>query len=479
MVTRRILLFLGFLCLLLPVGGSAHACSCAGGDPRASLEHADAAFVGTLTFRGEPQGEGARYGAGIVEMRFRVDEDIKGNLGREVVIRSSGSSSSCGLSASLGRPTAMFLQRKGDGWSASLCSQIEPDVLRRVAAPLPAPNSQGPVSLLVAGSFGDARSVALDREGGIVAYGEGDGRIAAFGVCEGSRRVVEAVTKAGNNRWTTIEVAVRDVQTLELIRTSRVEELEGAPGRFPVAVSCRDPTGDEIYIAGDGQDLKVVSLHGRNGTVLYEGVGRAITFAEERDVAYLTVKKSIVELDMRNGKTRELAMLPLTPVSLALSPDESVLAGTNGGSPPKGRAFTVDLRTNKVSVGEGQWGDPIWLNRSTFVVRLHDQGAIRVYDTSAKPISFKRQSPSDPAVVAEGKLYGGADGVVTVSDDSGVRVLRAFDHPVFYALAYVDAGSARTSAGGVRTGPLVAVLAVLAGVVAVGLLRAAADRLHG
>lgn len=474
-MVRRILLILGVLCVLLPFGGSAHACSCASGDPRASLEHADAAFIGTLMFRSEPQRE-----AGIVVLRFRVDEDIKSNLGSEVVIRSGVSGGSCGIYARLGRPTAMFLQRKGDGWSASLCSQVEPDVLRRVAAPLPAPDSQGPVSLLVAGSFGDARAVALDRDGGIVAYGDGDGRIAGFGVCEGSRRVVEAVTKAVDNRWSTVEMGSRDVQTMELVGTYRVEELEGGPGRFPVAVSCRDPTGSEVHIAGRGnQDLKVVSVRGGNGAVLYEGVGRAIAFAEERDVAYLTVKKSIVELDMRTGKTRELATLPLTPVSLALSPDESVLAGTNGGSPPKGRAFTVDLRTNKVSVGEGQWGDPIWLNSSTFVVRLHDQGAVRVYDTSAKPISFKRQSPSDPAVVADGRLYGVSDGVVTVTDDTGVRVLRAFDHPVVYALAYVDGGPSGPSTDGVRTGSLAAVLAVLAAIVAVGLRRAAAGRHRG
>lgn len=472
---RRILWVVAILGVLVPIGRSAHACSCAGGDPRASLEHADAAFIGTLTFRSEPEG-----GAGVVDLRFRVDEDIKRNLGREVVIRSGASGSSCGIYARLGRPTAMFLQRKGDGWSASLCSQVEPDVLRRVAAPLPAPDSQGPVSLLVGGSFGDARAVALDRDGGIVAYGEGDGRIAGFGVCEGSRRVVEAVTKAVDNRWSTVEVAVRDIQTLELLRTSRVEELEGRPGRFPVAVSCRDPTGDDVHIAGRNDNgLKVVRMHAGKGTEVYEGVGRAVSFSQKRNIAYLAVKKSIVELDMRDGSTRELATLPLTPASLALSPDESVLAGTNGSSPPKGRAFTFDLRTNKLSVGEGQWGDPIWLDRSTFVLRLHDEGVRRAYDTSVEPVPFRRQWPSDPAAVADGELYGVSDGVVTVSDDSGVRVLRAFDHPVVYALAYVDSAPSSSSARGVRTAPLLAVLAVLAGIVAVGLRRAAPGRHRG
>jgi hypothetical protein len=472
---RRILLLLAILAVLLPVGGPAHACLCASGDPRTALDHADAAFIGRLVFRGDDGRSG-----GMIEQRFTVDEVIKGELGREVVIRTEASS--CGLAARLGWTVGLFLERNRDAWTSSSCSQIVPDVLRRIAQPLPAPNSVGPVALLVGGRFGDIRTIALDAEGGIVAYGKGRGYLAAFALCEGSRRVVEAVSGGGNaTRWSTVELAVRDIATLELRRSMRVEELEaGVGGWFPESVSCRDPTGSDAYVAGRSDEgLKVLRVREGRVSVLYEGLGRAVTFSAKRAVAYLTVKKSIVELDMRNGRTRPIATLPLTPISLVLNPDESVLAGTNGSSPPKGRVFVVDLRTREVSVDQNSWGDPIWLDPSTFVVQLHDAGVVRAFNTSLESVPFRRQGLGDPVAAHGGRLFGASDGVVTVSDDSGVRVLRSFDNPDIHALAHVDDGPSRPSTSGLQTRALAIVLGLMALVVAIGLRQAATGRHRG
>lgn len=465
---RRVASVFAILFAAIPIGGTTRADLCLEQGARASLDDADAAFIGKLVSLEEPKADhlSSSGGGRDLDLRFEVEEAVKGPLGRHVQVRSDA------LGVPLGKRLGLLLERWGDTWVSGPCSKIDPDVLRRAAAPLPAPDSRGPVAFLVGGRFGDVRTVALDRDGRVVAYGSGRGYTATLAVCEGSRRVVEVFRELVRRRLGSGGLLVRDIATLGPVRGLRMEELDGT-GWWPEAVSCRDPTADDVFIAleDDDERVKVVRLRRGERSVVFDGRGRWVSFSAVSDVAYLAKGKSIVELDLRTGQTRPLVTLPLTPASLELNPGESALAGTNGSSPPKGRVFTVDLQTREVSIVPGPGGKPVWLNGSRFVV-LPGEGEVRTYDRSLNDVQPWRDRISGPAVAVDGKVYSAAVGEFVEDSPANrdVRLLLELDSDQITDLVFVRAGPTRPAAGP-RPGPLAIVLAVMALIVALGLRR--------
>ena len=177
---RRAFVLLAALAAALVLAGEALACSCLVGDPRDMLERSAGAFSGTLVER-VVEGEEALH-------TFSVDHAVKGSLGSTVQVKSHRDGATCGLEIALGQRVGLFLDREGETWTSTLCQQIDPDELLAAAAPLPAPTGSGPVAVLVGGSFGDVRTVALDDRGRVLAYGAGDGDVLALSVCPGSER---------------------------------------------------------------------------------------------------------------------------------------------------------------------------------------------------------------------------------------------------------------------------------------------------
>ncbi len=186
------------------------ACSCAPVDATSRLGEAPAAFVGTVIDIREADDPGEFED---VVFTFRVDEWVKGDLGDTVEMRSSAYGASCGFEMSPGQQSGIFVNRVSTALSGGLCDRVDADALRLAALPPAAATSDGPISLLVAGSFGDSGLIALDSEGGIVGYGDRPTDYAFYfpqiSVCPGSRFIVELVHDE--------TIIVRDVASLEIL----------------------------------------------------------------------------------------------------------------------------------------------------------------------------------------------------------------------------------------------------------------------
>ncbi len=105
------------LVLLLATAGAALACSCAPVDLVRDLPEADGAFVGTV-LGASPRGNLAVY-------RFRVEQVYKGEIENRVEVVSTRGSAACGLELSIGDRTGLLLQRDGEMWRSSVCSQVD------------------------------------------------------------------------------------------------------------------------------------------------------------------------------------------------------------------------------------------------------------------------------------------------------------------------------------------------------------------
>jgi hypothetical protein len=90
------------------------------------LANSDAAFVGVLTGRDDPDGGGPIVSSGRrVVNHFTVERAVKGELGPKVAVGAAASGGSCGLEVREGQRAGLFLRRSGTGWTSSLCSQVD------------------------------------------------------------------------------------------------------------------------------------------------------------------------------------------------------------------------------------------------------------------------------------------------------------------------------------------------------------------
>ena len=269
------------------------------------LERSAGAFTGTLVER-VVEGEEALH-------TFSVDHAVKGSLGTTVQVRSHRDGATCGLEIAVGQRVGLFLDREGDAWTSILCQQIDPDELLAAAAPLPAPTGSGPVAVLVGGSFGDVRTVALDERGRVLAYGAGDGDVLALSVCPGSEHAVEIVGLPFEEGGGYV-VDVRDLATMAI--TGRLGLPRDFADSYPEAIRCLDRGGAAaVVFAGDLGDGsrpdRVLRLTAGASDVVWRGSAWSASFDSRRAYLCKGAKGTrAVAVSLATGRETLLAKLP-------------------------------------------------------------------------------------------------------------------------------------------------------------------------
>ena len=320
-------LVLAFSAMLL---SPANACSCARpGDPRDRLAAADGAFIGTLVGRREtgPLGSIISSGRDMV-YTFEVAEAVKGDIGPRVEVYSAASGASCGFEVAPGTAVGVFLERHSGRWRSGLCGQIDPGKLRAAAAPLPAPDGRGPAALVVGGSLGEARLLALDRQARTLAYGYGTGITTQLSICPGGNRLLEIVVDHPRPS----RLALRDLPGLGMVWERRLPRQP--PSIYAESVRCLDGEGTALVFASDGGDPRWSSppatllwVSRTTTTVLYRGAARSITFGS--DVGYVNEGRrgeKIGRINLHSGQVTPVIRGPEYTTRLVLSPDGSALA---------------------------------------------------------------------------------------------------------------------------------------------------------
>ena len=450
--------------LLFPLQ-SAKACSCALGDPRDAFERADGAFVGTFleSHLAEPPDPDGEFSSGADTVySFRLDEEYKGELGDPgdvVEVHAPFSGASCGIEAEPGEAYGLFLEvRERDGaWTSSLCSQVSPRTMREAASPLPSPNGEGPLKMIVGGSFGDAQVMGLDGRGRTLAYGFGGTDVFQVDVCPGGERALEIGRASYPDPP---HLFVRDLSSFETVRELVMPFGRGSdhPRQDPSALDCRSKDGRRAVVFatnyGEPEARSVVlKIQGRIADVLHEGSGRSATFASRH--LYMqegSYGRELVRLSLRTGRTKRVAMLPRKYSStLALSPDEKRLAGIayphyeDIESKPT-LFYTVDVsggrstvRTRTLVQGEA-YGFAGWMNSRRPVAFMQYPFPSRVFNLRLQPVSrFDRWSANEPVIVGRTAYGTGYDGALVKVrlPDGDLQTVRQLPSPVTWALEAV------------------------------------------
>ena len=110
--------------LALALASGATAATCPAETPRARLAAADAAFVGRL-YGAEP----VAGRAGQVDYFFFVDQVVKGDLPRQIVVRSGVGRDALGFSLERDVASGVLVEREGGVWVGGLCGQVTPSQL--------------------------------------------------------------------------------------------------------------------------------------------------------------------------------------------------------------------------------------------------------------------------------------------------------------------------------------------------------------
>ena len=346
----------------LVAASSAGACSCARLDPREALEQVDAALIGTA-LRSE-----AVNGRRLTHLR--VERAFKAELGAEAVVdtgRAEGGGADCSLELADGDRVGLYLSRTdAGGWSAGLCSLVDPDDLERATGPIPAPLGRGRVALVAAIGLDGHRLAALDTSGRVLAYGRGAGHATVVEVCPGARRLVELVDRRRRR-----EAVVRRLPDLRAVRSFRVPRTEG------LDVECRDPGGRDMLVLTHnyGEPVargRLLRFTGERRRIVHRGT--AVEMAVSGRLAYLETGpwgREIVALDLRTGARKHVATVPRIPGELVVSPDGRALATVAYN--PFGMSHAVVVRPRaqrvirQVALGEGAEGSLEWTGRDRLV----------------------------------------------------------------------------------------------------------------
>jgi hypothetical protein len=370
------------LTLALPATPS-FACSIASlPDPRAQLDTAQGAFIGTLISKTEQRGPTFSSFAPTT-MTFVVEWDVKGDLGRKIKIRTVAMSASCGIGDMVrpGQRVALIVHGARNNWSAGLGDIGDPEAMLQATKPLISVG--GMATFFASVSDGGGRIVAIDRAGKVIAYGEAETFIT---FCPGNRRMVTGPTR------------VRDVRTFAAY-TPAISLPVPERGWVVDEFSCRNESGSEILAFAHATSRKlgrasVFRIRGTKVEKLFDLRAAAGVFDAERDVLYFgggLFGHEVSRLDLRSGARSVLARLDADVRSLSLSPSGRFIAIAShrnpfveGESPSPIAIVEVSTgRTSRTSVRPHTAGQMLWLNDSTVVFAPEYFGwaeTVRVYD---------------------------------------------------------------------------------------------------
>jgi hypothetical protein len=433
---------LGFLLvvgLTAPVS-PARALTCIPVDIHDALRDADYAFIGRPQAQVGPASQPTR------QFLFDVELWVKGDLGTTVLVTGFEWSE-----VQVGRRTAMIVNRTDDGQLRdNPCVWTEPETLLAVAELYATPLSTNPPALLIGGSFGAGRVMALDSTGQLVGLAAGDGTVLSMAACPGGRRVVELVSDDawGSPAW----VAVRDTSTFQVVREVGGLGFRDVGFAGSRAVSCRDEEGSEVLLGLPGLGIDRVSerlepLHAGSFATLAIGDAWAVVFETDEHVEGAALDLQLLEL--ATGERTPLA--PPTdrtdPIAFAFSPDDSLLA-LFGRTPYESRQGGMFVHLYAVPSGEllstalipaprecSCSGDLTWMANGEVLIRAQhwtERGAqassILVYSTpELELVSEWPGGEGDAAVVAGGVMLtidrsAGYAQLVATSLNDGRRV---------------------------------------------------------
>ena len=443
---RRVVPLVAVAVLAGVAADGAGACSCFPRDPRRALQSSDGAFVGVFLSK-----QVLRGGDEAV-FTFRVERALKGRVGRRVRVHSAASGAACGLEGRRGQRVGLLLARTKKGWASSLCNEVAPAALVAAARPLPKPNGRGPARLLVGGSFGEARLLALDAEGRTLAYGIGTGVTVRSVVCPGATRVVELVSTPN----APYRIAVRTLPALKLVR--QATPTVGRRAAF-VPLDCADASGSRIrgFVAnGDGVISAIAELRGRVLTPLVPGQMYAAAIAGES--AYVVDHDELVRIDLASGLRTHVAHVPPRTSGLVPSPDGRFVAAYQSSDPDAeeeageelpSAAVLVDVAAGTVrseSIGIGLGFDVAWLDPEhvAYLPELAYDGVASVFDTALQRVGKVAPWRAEVGAVLDGAAWGVVDGLLTRAafPAGSQRVVRDLGSPEVWSIAAVDGSSA-------------------------------------
>ncbi len=417
------------------VPGPAAACSCGIGDPALMLTHADAAFVGVLA--GPPAVSGDFEG----DWPFEVEQWVKGGGDPTIDVRSPLDGAACGFEITRGARVGVLLYEHEGRLTGGLCSTIDADVLT-VAAQPPGPlDGEGPIALLVGGTIGPYRLVALDAQGRYLARAEGDQPVYQLSVCPGSRHVAELVGNA--------TLAVRDLTTFEILW----ERTLPGPDRWYSTIQCRDEGGGEVVALGSdlgGQALDGAAVSAtRDGVrVLAEGRWHEGRLAGTSAVVITGPGRLGVDhVDLVTGAATTLFSLAVDEGfgdigNLVVSPDgrrAAFRAATYQEDAGTSALHVVVLATGEIISHPGA-GAALWLDDDTL---LDDTGSqlkvLYTVDGGGIAQAGTRQWDFEPRAASGTTVYGTHrhGGVIRTAERDGdtVATLRVLPSVAVHALA--------------------------------------------
>ena len=384
---------------------AAHACSCAAPDPLEQLEVSPGAFIGEAIER-EEDGQEAVW-------TFRVERSVKGDLGDRVEIRAPIAGATCGFDFLMGKRVGLFLRGSSGNWTAGLCDLVTPEQMLKAAMGLPRVESDAPIRFVVGGAFGQARLVALDRDGRIVGYGFGEGRTVQVAACPGGGRVVEYVQGRQSRPGAPI-LAVRDLASMEVVEEIdiRLAELNGSV----LELECRSPSGDEMVLFGDRHRGPQVVMRASSGALVPVWEGRAYAGSLADDSAFICQGRRgdrAVAVDLESGEEREIAEVPHRTGPLVASPDGRWLAAVSKGraqgpDAAPSQVVLIDLAGDASVVSTVRLARPgitshvRWLSDGRFLVAPDSDAGepARVFDTSLRELEQRGSAPLRDVVVA-------------------------------------------------------------------------------
>jgi hypothetical protein len=413
-------------CLAALAAGVQHAqaCSCAIPDARSAVAAGDGAFVGTLVSR--------RANGNEAVLVFDVERSLKGAIGRTVEVRTPSSGAACGIETPIGSRVGLVLERRAGAWHGHLCLQFSPADLLAALRPLPRPTGSGPVALLVAGRFGTARLLALDRRGRTLAYGHGGGVTAGLSACPGNRRVAEhLITDTG------VTVAIRELRTLRFVRRQR---LRLDPRLLVHEVRCVDGDGERLLAflsgvePGDPDRARLLRIEPGRISVVWRGSAfrAALTDRHAYVIRHDPRGPTLVAIDTVTGRPRALARVPRGTGELVPDRAGTRFAGTTGD--PRGgeaaRLLLVDARTSPGRVRSVPLGGEIvedgvlWLPGGRIAYASYAE--VRTYDDRLRVVARVRPWLASPTTLAGDTVVGirGASLIEASISGGSVRVVR-------------------------------------------------------